>query len=35
MKKLHAADSADAIVDGLLRRRAAVYVPSSLPRSAC
>jgi hypothetical protein len=30
MKKLRAADSADAIVDGLLRRRAAVYVPSSL-----
>ena len=30
MKKLRAADSADAIVDGLRRRRAEVYVPSSL-----
>ena len=33
MKKLRAPHSADAIVDGPLRRRAAVYVPSSL-RSA-
>ena len=30
MKRLRAADSADAIVDGLRRWRAAVYVPSSL-----
>lgn len=30
MKKLRAADSADAIVDGLRRRRTAVYVPSLL-----
>jgi hypothetical protein len=30
MKKLRAADSADAIVDGLRRRRAKFYVPSSL-----
>ena len=30
IEKLRAADSADAIVDGLLRRRAAVYVPSLL-----
>jgi hypothetical protein len=27
MKRLRTADSADAIVDLLLRRRAAVYVP--------
>ena len=30
MKQLRASDSADAIVDGLRRRRAEVYVPSSL-----
>ena len=30
MKKLEAADIADAIVDGLRRRRAEVYVPASL-----
>jgi hypothetical protein len=30
MKTLRAADSADAIVDGLRWRRAEVYVPSSL-----
>jgi hypothetical protein len=30
MTKLRAADSADAIVDGLRRRRAKFYVPSSL-----
>jgi hypothetical protein len=30
MKKLRAADSADAIVDGLRWRRAEVYVPSLL-----
>ena len=30
MTKLRASDSADAIVDGVRRRRAEVYVPSSL-----
>ena len=30
MKKLDAADIADAIVDGLRRRRAEVYVPPSM-----
>ena len=34
MKTLRAADSADAIVDGLRRRRAKFYVPSSLRPSS-
>jgi hypothetical protein len=34
IEKLRAADSADVIVDGLLRRRAAVYVRRRCARSA-